>query len=293
MKRLPLVNLKSYDLTLTQSWETNHGISGHLFEIIEYFYHFKFHKNLNVCMLLADGITLGQFKIALKKYNFTNKEHSIIIKHCIFAHNPRVVLANDMIFVDGSLRTLNADILCKRKILLRCGDDEYLEEGDIVLQDYDLYEPLPNSVHYKKKILFSKFKEIKKSNDAIMFYATSNSRALTYNDLEQLTSKYKSYKYILLTNKEFDVPNNIELMLVPVTSLWETFSTYVYTKLLDSTKIDCSSRFIAECKFYNKEVIYDLETFDRGLTVRMEDLNNMEIITLNKSDEITKVATII
>jgi len=293
MKRLPLVNLKLYDIVLTQSWETNHGISGHLFEIIEYFYHFKFHKNLNVGILLADGITLDQLNTALNKYSFTDDERSAIIGHCELAYKPKVVLANDIIFVDGSLRTLNADILCKRKILLRCGDDEYLSEGDIVLQDYDLYDPLDNSVDYKKKILFSKFKEINESSDATMFYATSNSRMLTYADLELLTSKYKAYKYILLTNEIFDVPSNIDLMVVPVERLWETFSTYVYTKLLDSTKIDCSSRFIAECKFYNKEVIYDIETFNKGLTVRMEDLNNMEIITLNASDEISKVTSII
>jgi hypothetical protein len=293
MKRLPLVNLKSYDLTITQSWETDHGVSGHLFEIIEYFYHFKFHKNINVCILLADGITLNQLITALSKYSFTKAEHSSIIKHCKFAYQPKVVLANDIIFVDGSLRTLGADILCKRKMLLRCAEDEYLEECDLVLQDYDVYDPLDNSIDYKKKILFSKFKEIDESSDAIMFYGTSNARMLSYDDLEVLTSKYKAYKYILLTNEVFDVPSNIELMIVPVERLWETFSTYVYTKVLSTTHIDCSPRFIAECKFYNKEVIYDTETFDKGLEVRMRDLNNMKTITLDVSDEITKVASII
>lgn len=294
MRRTPLVTLKQYDVTITQSWETNHGISGHLFEMIEYFYHFTFHKKIKTSILLADGITIDQFKVALDKYDFSPREYTTIITNTFFKFQPRVIIANDVIFVDGSIRTFNADLLCKRKIFLRCSEDEYLDKADIVLQDYDLYEPLPNSIDYKKKMLFSKFKKIGKSEDKAMFYATGNSRMLSFEDLEHLTAKHCFYKYIILSNKEIETPSNVELLKVPVQDLWTKFNTYIYTGLTNLTKIDCSSRFIAECQHYGKQVIYDVQRVDKGLEVRRKDLHEgLDKISLKETDDILSKITII
>lgn len=293
MHRSPLALLNKYDITLTSSWETNHGISGHLFEMIEYFYHLRFHKGINACILIAEDISQEEFKQALIKYSFNSEELQAFEEHVHYHFHPLVVIANDMIFVDGSLRTLNADLLCKRKIFLRCSEEEFLDKADLVLQDYDLYDPLPNSVDYKKKILFEKFSSIKESDNAAMFYSTSNSRMLSYDDLISLTTKYDFYKYIIITNKEFETPSNVELLMSPVPNLWERFNTYIYTDLTAKTKFDCSSRFIAECKFYNKNVIYDAQRVDKGLAVRRKDLEEgIEKISLKENDDITTLAAI-
>lgn len=293
MRRKSLVTLKQFDVTLTTSWETNHGISGHLFEMIEYFYHLKFHKNKSVCILIADGISEEQMKIALSKYTFTDIELQSFKENTFYQYHPRVLIANDIIFVDGSVRTFDADIICKRKIFLRCSEDEYLEQADIVLQDYDLYDPLPNSINYKKKILFDKFIKINESDDAAMFYATSNSRMLSFKDLEQIKRKHKFNKYIIISDKVFETPEKIELLQIPVENMWSKFDTYIYTGLTNLTKIDCSSRFIAECQHYGKKIIYDVNRFDKGLEVRKKDLEtDIQIITLKESDELTKIAII-
>jgi hypothetical protein len=258
--------------------------------MIEYFYHLKFEKNKSVCILIAENITEEQFKISLEKYSFSENEISIIKQNTFFKYAPKVLIANDIIFVDGSLRTFDADIMCKRKIFLRCSEDQYLSEADLVLQDYDLYEPLPNSINYKKKMLFSKFKDIETSNNTAMFYATSNSRLLTLEELEKLTAKHKFNKYIIISDKELETPYNVELMKIPVKNLWETFNVYIYTGLTNLTKIDCSSRFIAECAHYKKQVIYDVKRVDKGLEVRRADIEKgIDIISLKESDEITAI----
>lgn len=295
LKRSPLCNFKKYKITLTTSFETKHGISGHLFEMIEYFWHFRIHKNINTAILISDGTTKEEFFGCLhNKYNFNESELELISNNTFFIFQPLVILANNIIFVDGSLRVKNADVFASKKIFIRCSDDEYLDKADIVLQDYDLYDKLDNSVHYKKKLLFSKFKKYEDTNsNTAMFYTTSNMRKLSYDDLSHLTDKYKFDNYILLSNDNINTPSNIELKKIPVQNLWQLFDTYIYTGSTNISKIDCSSRFIVECKYYNKNVIYNNMQFDKGLEVRRYDIEHNINLELKEDDEITKIITII
>ena len=292
LKRSSLCNLRSFDITLSTSFETRHGISGHLFEMIEYFYHFKFHKGINVCILISDGTTEEEFFNSLyNKYEFTDEELKIIKENTFFKFQPMVIIANKIIFVDGSLRVKNSDIIATKKIFLRCSEDAFLDKADIVLQDYDLYEPIENSINYKKKLLFSKFKSnAVKHPCTAMFYATSNSRSLSKLDLENLTKKHNSFEnFILLSNQILEVPENVQQFPVPMADIWNSFGTYIYTGLTNITKIDCSSRFIAECKYYNKDIIYDSSRIDKGLEVRRNDLQNNINLELKEDDEICSI----
>lgn len=292
MRRREFVTLKEFDVTITTSWETNHGISGHLFEMIEYFYHLKFHKKKSVCIFISNGITPEQFRIALLKYDFSYDEYSIILNNTFFNNKPKVLIANDILFVDGTLRNGSSEIFCKRKIVFRCAPNEDLSIADIVLQDFDVYQELENSKNYKKKILFDKFKKIENFNNAFMMYSTSNAKMLSKENIQNIINKYGENKYIILSNKKFDVPDNVELLMVPIENLWEKFSTYIYTELLPSSIIDCSPRFIAECKHYNKKVIYEISDINKGLEVRIKDLEDISKITLDETDEITEIANI-
>jgi hypothetical protein len=56
---------------------------------------------------------------------------------------------------------------------------------------------------------------------------------------------------------------------VPLEDMWDKFSTYIYTAI--PRKMDCSSRFILECLHYNKEIIFDIDYYDRALEVRRKD----------------------
>lgn len=276
--------LKKFDITLTTSWEANHGISGHLFEMVEYFYHLTFHKNKSVCILIADGLSREQYSTALQKYDFTDDELKIINERTFFHYQPMALVANTLFVVNGSFRMSGAELMVNKKIVFRCNEDHFLENADIVLQDYDVYEPLPNSIHYKKKILFDKFKKLNPKNPDIgMFYATKNSRKIEYDQLQDIINKTKFSSYLLLTDRQMETPERCELRLVPINDLWDSFSTYLYTNA--SVYIDCSPRFVAECKHYGKDVQFHSTKVDKGLQIRMRDLET-NAIDLKESDDL-------
>jgi len=285
--RQTLVNLKQYDIVLTTSWETKHGVSGHMFEMIEYFMHLRFDKGINACILLADGTTWGEFRTALnEKYNLPMEDLADFHHHTVEQYQPKCLLANKVLFTDGSLRTRNADILADKIFLFRCAETDIVRDNVTVLQDNDVYDALPNSIHYKKKIMFSKYRKLDTSAPkAAMFYLTNNSRlcAVSKEKLYRIMSKHDFTNYIALTNKDLHM-DNLDSIIVPVTNMWNLFSTYIYTDT--ALQFDCSPRFVAECEFYGKEVIYEIDYYDKGLSVRLNDMQHGDI-WLRADDEIS------
>jgi hypothetical protein len=284
MRRTPLVVLKKFDITLTTSWETKHGISGHLFEMIEYFYHLTFHKNKSVCILIADGLTREEFDIALEKYDFTSEELNKIYECTFFHYQPLALIAKTLFIVNGSVRACGAELFADKIVMFRCNDTLDLDKADLILQDYDIYDPLPNSIHYKKKILFSKFKKFtpKKPNVG-MFYGTKHSRKMTYEQIDEIMSKTNFGSYLLLADHQMDVPPNCELKIVPIKDLWDSFDTYIYTNA--STLVDCSPRFVAECKHYGKGLQFFSDKIDLGLQTRLDDMDK-GVIELKDTDDV-------
>jgi hypothetical protein len=288
MRRTPFVMLKKFDITLTTSWEATHGISGHLFEMIEYFHHFTHHKNLNVCILIADGLTHEQFSTALEKYDFTEEELKLIHERTFFHYKPLTVIAKTLFVVNGSKRFCNAEILVNKLVMFRCNDTVGIEDADVLLQDYDIYEPTSNSVHYKKKILFSRFKKIapKKPNIG-MFYGTRNSRKMTYEQIDDIMKRTNFDSYLLLTDEQIKVPENCELRMVPIKDLWDSFDTYLYTNT--SVLVDCSPRFVAECKHYGKGLEFFSDKIDLGLQTRLNDMAHGDIELRETDDVYSKI----
>ena len=284
MRRTPLVMLKKFDITLTTSWEAHHGISGHLFEMIEYFHHLTYHKNLNVCILIADGLSRESFDIALEKYDFTEVELANIRSKTYFEYQPRTVIAKTFFVVNGSFRFCGAEILADKIVMFRCNDIDGIENADILLQDYDIYEPTVNSIHYKKKILFSRFKKIvpKKPNIG-MFYGTKNSRKMSYEQIDSIMKQTNFDSYLLLTDHKMDVPENCEVRMVPIKDLWDSFDTYLYTNT--SVLVDCSPRFVAECAYYGKGLEFFSDKIDLGLQTRLNDIKS-GCIELKETDEL-------
>lgn len=286
-ERKPFTNLKNYDIVLTTSWETKHGVSGHMFELIEYFMHLRFDKGINACILLADGTTFAEFKTGLEeKYNLTMEDLVDFHHHTVEAYKPKCLIANTILIVDGSLRVHNADLLANKILLFRCAETDIIRDNVIVLQDNDVYDPLPNSVHYKKKILFDKYRNLDTTSpQAAMFYLTNNSRlcAITTERIQEIMQKYNYDSYVALTNKDLQIPN-LNSIMVPVNNLWNLFSTYIYTDT--ALKFDCSPRFVAECDFYGKEVVYEIDYHDKGLAARLHDMKHGDI-WLRADDEIS------
>jgi hypothetical protein len=251
-----------------------------MFEMVEYYWLLN-SNNISVCILITDGTSIDDYKLAIQqKYNFIDEDLTSIFNDIYVSYQPKAILANTLIVVNGSLRFKGADLLTTKTILFRCSDDDIVRDNILVLQDDDVYDPLSNSKHYKKKILFSKFKHYSDTqNNTAMFYMTSVVRL--NGGVNDIMLKY-DYDYIALSDKDID---GIKTFAVPVKNMWRLFDVYIYTPT--QRQFDCSPRFIAECKYYNKEVIYEIDYVDKGLQARINDIKRgLDIISLKDDDEI-------
>ena len=273
-----ILNLKQYDVVLTTAFEFKYGICGHLFEMVDYYYAIKTYTDLTPCILLADGTTREEFDQAVKQ-----KYDDIVIDNVVVHVNPRVVIANTIVVVDGSPRMKNADLLANNIFLFRCSESDFsyftnTKAKVMLLQDYEIYdERYSFSVDYKKKILFSKYKHCNTSAaDTAMFYLSTVCRAIPQSEIEQSIERHGFSTNIILTDNPslYTLPNVYKM---PVPDVWSKFSTYIYTAV--PRKIDCSSRFILECLHYGKDIIYDIDYYDRALEVRKKDgLNGTSLL---------------
>lgn len=286
------LKLEENVIYLTYSWGIgNKGICGHTFELIDYFWILK--DFFNVKILICDDLDEEIFKNAIiNKYDFNDYELTYILKNCIFKNRPKIVIGDYIIIVDGNLmKDKNIVLKFKQIVLFSCGitNNHFLKDKNVlVLQDYRIYENSEITFNYKKKILFSRLKKIEKCNNKSLLYITKNCRNIS--DIELLNLKKTNEQFIAVVNKfdKYDIElNHIEFVEAPVNNIFEQFNKYYYTAV--PRKFDCSPRFIAECKFYNKEVIYLIDYLeeDKGLYWRKYDLeNDFKSIELTESDEI-------
>ncbi len=174
-----------------------------------------------------------------------------------------------------------------------CADKTFQKMNNIVMfQDDRIYGKSEcKSIDYIKKILLSKYKEINKGNirNNNLIYATKNARGLNEDYYKELENTYND-NFLLLTNTEIksELSNRYIIEEMPVKNLMEKFNTYIYTPV--GKKFDCSPRFLVECKFYGKDVIFhniDYWEEDLGLKWRVHDIeHNFESLFLEEDDEI-------
>ncbi len=306
---------KSYDIFLSLTWENNHehGISGHIYEIIDYFY--ILNKKFKVGIFFGESINnwLEFKKLITQRYNFSDSELKDYKNNTFYYNRPEIITGKNILFVDGALKARfvnNGTILNFKNILsFKCSNHCSHTLFDIpykisLLSDLRVYsEIIPEenkiALHYIKKILFKKYKQVNKckSSKTAMLYVTSNCRSITDNLLTNVINRYNFKKYIVITNKPERYSNfndeRVEFIKPGIDKLFENFNTYIYTPI--DGKFDCSPRLIAECKYYNKDVIYhDIDNeylkIDSGLRVRKNDVkNNFKSLFLTDKDEIIEI----
>lgn len=293
--RLDKVN---YDLWLSYTWSpNNHGICGHTFEVIDYYLLLK--KFFRVGIFLAEDIDWETFrKSTLSKYDLTSDEIEEMRKNTVFANRPTLVSGNNILFTDGGVRSLHDKTLFFDNIFhFACGDFEIKDNRDpktFILQDERIYPKCFNGIDYKKKIKFDRYRKIGPSTDHFLLYGTKNCRSIPMEMYLELLDLYPDAEFICLTspeNRPKGLPERFHFMDMPVEDLFEKFGTYIYTPV--PRKFDCSPRFIAECKFYGKKVIYhniDYWDEDKGLYWRKWDIDNdFDSIFLNDDDPIIDI----
>jgi hypothetical protein len=281
----------SYDLWLTQSWSTNnHGICGHTFEILDYYYILKNHFKVGI--LFCEDIDWHTIEAAIRsRYVFSDSEILDIKHNTLFNERPRLLTGRNILFVDGGIiNTSSVALYFDNIFYFACGNREIkdnIRENVYILQDDRVYARVKiNGINYKKRILFDKLRPISESKESVLLYATKNCRNIeVYEEFAQYGDSI-----LAITNAE-NRPKDSDgftFILPPVEDIFEQFSTYVYTPV--NRKWDCSPRFIAECKYYGKRVIYhniDYWNIDHGLRIRKWDIDNdFESLYLRENDSI-------
>jgi len=289
----------SYDIWLSYTWSSNnHGICGHTFEVIDYYFVLK--KYFKVGILLAEDIDWETFKQSVcAKYSITELELDELQRDTVFKNRPNLIKGRNILFTDGGvINNSTITLLFDNIFYFACGNKEIKDntkKNVFILQDNRVYDTVKvNGIDYKKKILFSKLLPITKSSNKALVYATKNCRQV--DNYEELLDY--GLNLLVITNKE-NKPNvnnpRIELLTPPIINLFEKFSTYIYTPT--PRKWDCSPRFIAECKYYNKEVIYhniDYYDVDLGLYWRKWDIeNDFDSINLTSDDSLINILSTI
>jgi hypothetical protein len=282
-----IVDLKEYDIVFTTSFECPHGVSGHLYELIDYFYIASI-NNISCAILLTDTTSKELFASAVKdKYNFTSEEYNLIINNTFETPTPKIVMAKNVCVVDGSWRFGSCVFYTDNMFLLRCSEHEFEKfhnhktiKRAHVMQDFKLYperyEHIDVSVvDYVKKILWNKYhypKEV--TTNTALLYLTTNCRALTVQQLSEVIERYDYKQYLVLTNNtslyETLSSDSVIIKQAPIEDIFENFDAYIYTATPD--KEDCSPRFIVECAVFGKEVIYDIDYVCKGVERRKEDI---------------------
>jgi hypothetical protein len=284
----------SYDLWLTYSWSNNnHGICGHTYEVIDYFYILK--KHFKVGILLCEDIDWNTFERSIRsKYNFNDSELKEYKAHTVFIKRPSLLKGRNIMFTDGGIvNTQSITLLFDNVLFFACGNKEIKDNAKNnvwILQDNRVYAPVAvNGVDYKKRILFDKLRSVTATSTAHLVYATKNCR--NFNNYQELLQY--SDNILAITNEENKPQpiSGITFVTPPVDDIFEKFGTYIYTPV--ERKWDCSPRFIAECKYYNKQVIYhniDYWHEDLGLYWRKWDIDNdFESLFLKDDDSIVDV----
>ena len=293
---------KSYDLWLSYSWSSNnHGICGHTFEVIDYFWILK--DTYKVGILLCEDIDTKVFRKSIsEKYNFTDSEIDYILDNTVFENRPSLVTGTNILFTDGGVTSLSrVTLLFKNILMFACGNKEIknnTKDNVLVLQDNRVYEPvIKNGIDYKKKILFDRLKTIpEKKTDYNLLYLTKNCRLISHDTFNRIKNEFGD-KLLCCVNKVSDInsDDNVLYIEAPIENIWERFDTYIYTRT--DRKWDCSPRFIAECKWYNKNVVFfDIDYWDedKGLYWRVQDIeNDFDSIKLTKDDDLFRILDLV
>ena len=302
---------KSYDLYLSMTWppNTDHGVSGHIYEIIDYYLLLKDH--LKVGIAICENMTWKQFRsIIVSKYNVSDSELTEIEHSTVFHPRPKILRGNNVLFVDGGIKNcLHAHgvlLFFNHIFSFRCAKEDthhdLIYKNLTLLQDNRVYSDEDNNIaiDYKKRIKFDSYNDVAQTRtNTALLYLTKNCRLLSDGDIIDVIRTYDYENYMILTStpkehkSRFANHDNLHFPAMPVDNIFEKFDTYIYTPTKGSA--DCSPRFIAECKHYGKEIIYhniDESYLDRdpGLKYRRYDIeNDFDSVNLKPDDDIIDI----
>jgi len=285
--------LKSHDLYLTYSWSRiNQGICGHTYEVIDYYLLLK--DIYKVAILIQEDMTPEIFEAAIRsKYDLSDNIICNILENLIIVDRPKLLKGSNILVTDGRIEHM---LIFDNVFLFGCAEDTLLSDDKILKKGYNLladnrvYPDRKNIINYVKKINFNDMPSIDKFDNKVLLYGTEDSRLITKEMLDDILIKYPDDKFVLVSNYTVHESDRIECLRPPIANFHTKFNKYLYTPTLRHS--DCSSRLLAECQSYDKEIEYyniDYLDNDPGLYNRIDDINNLTRLSLTSDDMIIEI----
>jgi len=234
-----------------------------------FYYSYEYTQYLNLCGIKTDMIVITHPRFSSKDYINSINQKYISFKNVIFNDfndtGCTLIMGRSMLtlpFIDRKSysqdQLLILHLLFKNKIISIYSENHKIEYYDalkyfqannvIDLCDHDVYL---NGVgkHFEKKIFFDIHKPVVENHQFEYLFIGTN--RTYYNAAKNLVYKYKSHGIIIYDSYKHD--SNLNNIAAPVKNLLGTFKKYVYTK----TIIDPAPRLIQECKYHDKQIIYE------------------------------------
>jgi hypothetical protein len=299
--------MKKYDVCFMHLF--TYYICGDLFQSFEHFYLSRKNK-INACLFLSIHVDKERIEQCFKqKYNFDESEFEEIFSHIYiipikeFIKKRMYQTSFKIICFPGihQLYQLYTGIIIQHQKAVAFACMPVDESRTIfnleVFQDYRIYGDtfLNNKTYnYVRKLLLDKYKKPESNTeDTALIYIKNFVKNHTIENTIRMMKEYKFKKYLICVDKPFyptfsKLKNaQVEVITLPIDDIFSKFSTYIYSLIKDNTDkvIDCSSRFLIECKYFNKDIIFDGDIKDKGLYFRKQDLeNDIECLNLKDND---------
>jgi len=328
-------------ITYCPSYIDKNRISGHLFEILDYFLLLK-ENGIQCKILLLEDIDLDMlleaYRDKLKPEFFIKYFSNEVLSKNIIINNFAALLKKSSknkqssvklniiaknIIVTGGLQNKNRiNFIAKEKVIyLRCDPNHkyYLSKKEYLLYDMRVYNekrfPVPeltfndqkdnlHTRHYIKKFFFDAYREsvsiISSSHKTYAIYLNSTLKKVSINSLKDIQKKYYPNHILfisgdstLIKDPEFnDLVKEGSLVKGPVFNLIEKVDGFIYTGT--TRDFDCSPRLITEMKFYNKEILFEIDEKygdrDPGFYFRYIDtLLDIEKLRLKDNDLVLRL----
>ena len=262
-----LVILTSFEMSPTLRSPREHGLSGHIFECLDYYYLLSKYMKVKVIIpeLVSpetfDSFVEGHYSIKFDKSDF------------IFINYFDLLKCKKILIVDGGFWFIQK---YRNRFLFACGADPINADYSI-LADFKVYnQRYPNMIDYTKKIL-PNLKRI--PGDRPFAHITKNCKSLNSDQIDRLLNKYPD----LLAYSDFVNPNyNFTNKQICNFS----FSKFIYTPVL--RHFDCSPRLIIECQILQIPFeLFEIDYYDPGLQRRLD--SPFEEFVLTSDDPIIEI----
>lgn len=264
---------------VTYGFHKQRSFSGHIYELIDYFVYLHKHYYSFVKILLPPNIPRQLFLQCLR-CKYVENVHQMVIDNIVTWSDIKLTDKDVILSVDGTLfPNMSKPLKFGAFIGLRCDTYCYKEylicKRYIMLQDYRLYGDTYLNFevyHYKKKIYFGIIKESHKEP----FYPTAlvySTKELRYNLNITDLLQYEFKEYLIANeNKELTLTIKDKLFVykkVPIDSIFDKFSCFIYIPPI--TNFDCSNRFIKECQYFDKQILFYNNVIPLSVLIRLFD----------------------